>query len=81
MDKQKLRNILFKNKTTKFAILAIIVIISIFFVYLNGFIPMGLSAKPPVGNIEQIKVEQFIEKNPELSDIPDYSKILVTLVT
>jgi len=76
MNKQKLRNILLKRKTITFTILTIIAIISIFFGYINGFIPVCLSAKPPIGNIERISVEQYIEKYPELSDLPDYDNIL-----
>ena len=76
MDKQKLRNIFFKRKTIKFIILILIPIVSIIILYVNGFIPIGLSAKPPIGNIERIQVEKYIEKNPELSDLPDYDNIL-----
>jgi hypothetical protein len=76
MDKQKLRNILFKRKTIKFTILTLIPIIIILILYANGFIPIGLSAKPPIGTIERIQVKKFIEKNPELSDLPDHDNIL-----
>ncbi len=76
MDKQKLRNIFFKRKTIKFIILILIPIVSILVLYVNGFIPIGLSAKPPIGSIERIQVENYIEKHPELSDLPDYDNIL-----
>jgi len=76
MDKQKLRNILLKRKAIIFTILILLPIISIFILYINGFIPIGLNAKPPIGDVEQIKVEEYIEKNPELSDLPEYDNIL-----
>jgi len=76
MDKQKLRIIFFKRKKIKYTILLIIPIVSIIFLYVNGFIPIGLSVKPPIGSIERIKVEKYIEKNPELSDLPDFNNIL-----
>ena len=76
MDKQKLGNIFLKRKTIMFTILILIPIISIIILYVNGFIPIGLSAKPPIGDVEQIKVEEYIEKNPELSDLPEYDNIL-----
>jgi len=76
MNKQKLKNIILKRKTLKLTILILLSIMIIFILYANGFLPVGLSAKPPIGKIEQIKVEEYIEKNPELSDLPNFDKIL-----
>jgi len=76
MNQEKQKNNFSKRKTIKYTILIIIPIIIIFILYINGFIPIGLSAKAPIGTIEEIEVEQYIEKNPELSDLPDYDKIL-----
>jgi len=76
MDKHKLKNIFSKRKKIFIVALTIIVITSLIVLFFNGFIPIGLTTKSPVGKVEEMEINQFIDKYPELNDIPDHEKIL-----
>jgi len=75
MNKQKINKFL-KKRTVKFSFILIIAIFTIFVAYSFGYIPIGLSVKPPIGNIEEIQIDQYKEKYQELSDIPNLDKIV-----
>ena len=75
MNRQKINKFL-KKRTVKFSFILIIAIFTIFVAYSFGYIPIGLSVKPPIGNIEEIQIDQYKEKYQELSDIPNLDKIV-----
>ena len=43
--------------------------------YLLGFIPIGLTIKEPIGNVETIDVDQVMKDFPGLADMPNLDKI------
>jgi len=76
LNKQKIKEKIMKKRTLKFTIISLVVISTVFIAYSMGFIPIGLSVKPPIGNIEEIQINQYFEKYPELNDIPNLDKIV-----
>jgi len=62
------------------ALIALLIVsmiaVSVFFVaYYFGFIPIGLAVREPVGNVETIDVDMYIDEFPELADMPNLDKI------
>jgi hypothetical protein len=65
-----------QRRTIKMLIITSISLTCIFFAYLGGYIPLGLSVKPPIGNIDKIAIERYFEKYPELDTMPKLDDIL-----
>ena len=67
-----------KRRSKKIYTLSIvsIVIIMIFFIsYSFGFIPLGLSAIEPVGNVKAVNADELIDEFPSMADMPNLDKI------
>lgn len=80
MNKQKFKQILSNKKSIRCFILFLIIISVIISAYILGYIPFGLSVKPPIGNIEQIQIEKYLEKYPEIDTLPNLDKILYDVI-
>jgi len=60
----------------KISIILIIISNLIGFLYIFGFIPLGLNTyNPPVGNVGTMDVDKYLNDLPELADIPNLEKI------
>jgi hypothetical protein len=67
-----------KKKSRKLlSVVIVIIIISSTFLYLNitNYLPFLSETKQPVGNIEPINTQKYIEEYPELGEMPNLDKI------
>jgi len=64
------------KKKTKIVIVTIVaIIVAILVFYHMGFIPVGLSAKNPIGDYKEISMGEYIEEYPDLATMPNLDKI------
>jgi len=65
-----------KRKTTKVLIFTSVITAAILIAYNFGFIPIGLSARVPVGDYILLDLDSYKENYLEVSDIPNLHKII-----
>ena len=57
-------------------LIALIVILTVIgFAFIFGFIPVGLNVKPPIGNVETLNADAYLDEFPELANMPNLDKI------
>lgn len=66
-----------KKSRRLLSVLIVVIIISSIFLYLNltSYLPFLSETRQPVGNINPINTQKYIEEYPELAEIPNLDKI------
>jgi len=80
MKKQDNKKSFSKRRTIKFTVFSLVFVTCVFIAYSLGYIPIGLSVKPPIGNFGRVPVEQYLEEYPEVGDMPNLDKILYEVI-
>jgi hypothetical protein len=64
-----------KRKIIALGIILLTLLIVFIILLYAGFLPLFLQSKEPIGNAEEITIETYLEKNPELAEMPNLDKI------
>lgn len=68
----------FKQKSRKLLLIFVVfIIVLLIFLYLNftNYLPFLSKTKQPMGNVESINIQKYIEENPEIREMPNLDKI------